>query len=64
MTVVLTALIAMNVVSCRKDFNKFVNSMFNEEKAGNDEVETLFETLTKSMVGINISEAVESFCRD
>ena len=48
MTVVLAALIAMNVVSCRKDFNKFLNSMFNEEKAGNDEVETLFETLTKS----------------
>lgn len=46
MTVVLAALIAM--VSCRKDFNKFLNSMFNEEKAGNDEVETLFETLTKS----------------
>ena len=44
MTVVLAALIAMNVVSCRKDFNKFLNrenSMFNEEKAGNDEVETL-----------------------
>lgn len=52
MSVLLVALIAVNVVSCRSDVSKFLNDIMNErhekEKTGNDEVGTLLETPTKS----------------